>query len=392
MNLDLLVIESGKQKVKPSSAQTVDFTSVKIGASTMEIKETSGNFDFDAKKLTNIAGGTSNGEALSYTQRGASLGVASLDAGGKIPAAQLPNTVMEFQGEYNATTNTPAIVDGTGNAGDVYRVNVAGTQDFGSGSQTFAIGDWIIYNGTIWEAATNSNLVTSVNGFQGVVVLTTDDVSEGITNLYFTNARFDTRFDTDFAAKSTTNLSEGTNLYFTDTRARTAVVVDSIADSDTTHAPSRNAVFDALALKQDTVTASNGIKKSGVDIQRDDAKSYINDNAGTITVRQVVYVKANGNVDLAKANVSNLYQFAIGLVEDATILTTATGKITVRQGAIVGGFSGLTPGLKQYVSRSTAGDLTESLAGFVAGESVYSVGRAVSPTEVLLDPQFEFEY
>ena len=30
-------------------------------------------------------------------------------------------------------------------------------------------------------------------------------------------------------------------------------VIDSIADSDTTHAPSRNAVFDALALKQDTI-------------------------------------------------------------------------------------------------------------------------------------------
>lgn len=29
-----------------------------------------------------------------------------------------------------------------------------------------------------------------------------------------------------------------------------AVVVDSIADADTTHAPSRNAVFDALALKR----------------------------------------------------------------------------------------------------------------------------------------------
>lgn len=39
---------------------------------------------------------------------------------------------------------------------------------------------------------------------------------------------------------------------YTDDDARSAVVIDSIADSDTTHAPSRNAVFDALATKAAT--------------------------------------------------------------------------------------------------------------------------------------------
>ena len=43
----------------------------------------------------------------------------------------------------------------------------------------------------------------------------TDDISEGATNLYYTDARFDTRL----ATKSTTDLSEGTNLYYTDARA-----------------------------------------------------------------------------------------------------------------------------------------------------------------------------
>ena len=47
----------------------------------------------------------------------------------------------------------------------------------------------------------------------------TDDLSEGSTNLYYTNARADARVDAGFAAKSTTNLSEGSNLYYTDARA-----------------------------------------------------------------------------------------------------------------------------------------------------------------------------
>jgi len=43
----------------------------------------------------------------------------------------------------------------------------------------------------------------------------TDDLSEGSTNLYYTQARFDTAF----AAKDTDDLAEGTtNLYYTSTR------------------------------------------------------------------------------------------------------------------------------------------------------------------------------
>lgn len=122
------------------------------------------------------------------TEKGANNGVATLDAGGKVPVSQLPNSVMEYQGNWDASTNTPSLADGTGNAGDVYRVNVAGTQDLGSGSQTFAIGDWVVYNGTIWEKSINSNAVVSVNGQSGIVTLTTTDISEG-TNLYFTDER-----------------------------------------------------------------------------------------------------------------------------------------------------------------------------------------------------------
>ena len=57
----------------------------------------------------------------------------------------------------------------------------------------------------------------------------TDDVSEGSTNVYFTNARADARI----AAASTTDLSEGTNLYHTSARADARFDVKiAAADSD----------------------------------------------------------------------------------------------------------------------------------------------------------------
>ncbi len=118
------------------------------------------------------------------SQKGANNGVAELDAGGKVPVSQLPSSLMSYEGTWNASTNTPTLVDGTGDAGDVYIVSAAGTQDLGSGSFSYAIGDWIIYNGTIWQKSSNSNAVVSVNSQTGVVVLDSDDISEGATNKY----------------------------------------------------------------------------------------------------------------------------------------------------------------------------------------------------------------
>lgn len=64
-------------------------------------------------------------------------GIPQLDVNGKILVSQLPNSVMEFLGTWNAATNTPTLADGTGNAGDVYLCTVAGTVNFGSGPIVF---------------------------------------------------------------------------------------------------------------------------------------------------------------------------------------------------------------------------------------------------------------
>ena len=128
----------------------------------------------------NLSGTNTGDQDLSVYQllseKGQNNGYTPLDAGGKVPIEYLPSTLMNYKGTWNADTNTPTLADGTGDVGDVYICNVAGTQDLGSGPITFDIGDWIIYNGTIWEKSTNSNLVTSVNGQQGIVVLDASDV------------------------------------------------------------------------------------------------------------------------------------------------------------------------------------------------------------------------
>lgn len=123
------------------------------------------------------------------SREGQNNGIATLDAGGKIPAAQLPNSIMDYLGTWAASTNTPTLANGTGNAGDVYIASDSGSVDFGAGSISFVAGDWVVYSGSVWQKSINSNAVVSVNTQTGAVVLDTDDISEGGSNLYFTDGR-----------------------------------------------------------------------------------------------------------------------------------------------------------------------------------------------------------
>lgn len=185
-------------------------------------------------------------DKISSSEKGAANGVATLDAGGKIPVSQLPNSVMEYKGNYNASTNTPTLVDGTGNAGDVYRVSVAGTQDFGSGALTFGVGDWVVYNGTIWEKSSNSDAVVSVNGFTGVVVLDTDDIAEGSLNLYFTDERAQDAVGAILANSSKVSLT-----YSDATPSITAdIVAGSLVNADI----NANAAIDASKIADGSVS------------------------------------------------------------------------------------------------------------------------------------------
>jgi hypothetical protein len=92
-----------------------------------------------------------------------------------------------YKGSWNASTNTPTIVSGTGTAGDYYIVAVAGTTTI-DGVSSWDIGDWIIFSGTVWQKIDNTDSVISVNGQVGSVVLTTSNITEG-SNLYYTDAR-----------------------------------------------------------------------------------------------------------------------------------------------------------------------------------------------------------
>ena len=100
-------------------------------------------------------------------------------------------------------------------------------------------------NADVYVYDLNNGLSTSFSGSYSelrnkpTIPTSSDDLTEGSTNLFYTNSRFDTRL----ATKTTDNLTQGsTNLYFTNSLAKTAAVVNSMAGTQTDQAPSVSSV------------------------------------------------------------------------------------------------------------------------------------------------------
>lgn len=135
-----------------------------------------------------------NNGVLTTADKGVANGVASLDATGRVPYGQLPESAMEYKGTWDASTNTPSLSDGIGTNGDFYVVSAAGTVTFSAGrSITFYVNDRVIYDGTLneWERLPAGE-VRSVNGQTGDVTLSiptvVDTVAAGNMNAVTSNA------------------------------------------------------------------------------------------------------------------------------------------------------------------------------------------------------------
>ena len=136
------------------------------------------------------------------------------------------------------------------------RIALANIEDLANvGFSGLANGDVIRYNGSSWindpiDLATDTvgDFVQNLVAGTGISVSTTsgesqtptiavtmssfdtDDLTEGSSNLYYTDARSNSAFDTRLATKDTDDLSEGsTNLYYTDTRVGSYLTSNSYA-------------------------------------------------------------------------------------------------------------------------------------------------------------------
>jgi hypothetical protein len=105
---------------------------------------------------------------------------------------------LDYQGTWNAATNTPTLASGVGSNGYYYVVSVDGTTTL-DGISDWKAGDWLLFNGTAWQkidqswaiAGANDN-ITSMTGITGGISSpdfiqfdTTATVTDATGKLYY---------------------------------------------------------------------------------------------------------------------------------------------------------------------------------------------------------------
>jgi len=137
-----------------------------------------------------------------------------------------------------------------------------------------------------------------------------------------------------------------------------------------------------------TFLTGGGIKGGGgTQVQRDDDLVLINSEGETVPAGKIVYIHTDGSFKLAHAQIADIEKKELGVTAES-IADGDPGRVTFRRGAIVPGFSSLTTGEDAYLSRSSPGGVTQSLAGFLTNEPVIIVGRIVPTDSLALAPAY----
>jgi hypothetical protein len=294
-----------------------------------------------------ITGGTMSGVTVTgyipTTEKGVANGVATLDSGGKVPVSQIPALGdLNYQGTWNASTNSPTLTSSVGTKGYYYVVNVAGSTNL-NGITDWQIGDWAVYNGSVWQKIDNTDAVTSVNGYTGTVVLNYTDVGA-------------------FPATSTTG--SGNVVLATGATQAHPTISDYESFTPTT-APS----YAEGELWYDNTAHAlayfNDVSSATVHLGQDLIVKVINNTGSTIANGSPVYVTSTSsgqtypNIALAKADVAAT-SAVIGLTNGA-IANGAIGYVT-SQGGIDGVNTGsFTVGQVLYLSPYSAGQLMNTI-------------------------------
>lgn len=91
---------------------------------------------------------------------------------------------LNYKGTWNANTNTPTIVSGTGVKGDYYVVSVDGSTAI-DGISNWGVGDWITFNGSVWQRVEGGADLNGVNlKFTGTLTGDTGIVNIGSGQFY----------------------------------------------------------------------------------------------------------------------------------------------------------------------------------------------------------------
>ena len=272
--------------------------------------------------LAELTGVPTNGQILIGSNGGfvnaditAGDGIAISTAAGFIEISADGGT--NYQGTWDAATNNPALTSSVGTKGYYYVVNVDGSTNL-NGITDWKVGDWAIYNGTVWQKVDNTDSVTSVFGRTGVVAaVSTDYSSTGITNTALGLTNPSTVAATTLSSSSTTILN-GTTIPATKTLVVTTDKLSAL--SATTSAELAGVISDetgsgALVFASSPTLVSPSLGTPSVLVGTNISGTAANLTSGNVTT--------NANLTGDVTSVGNATAIASGVIVDADVNAAA---------------------------------------------------------------------
>ena len=270
----------------------IEFAAQKAGTQTILARLRSNKFELLNSTELEVAGltyptadGTAN-QVLSTDGNGNLSFVDVTAIGGTVTGVVAGDGLTGGGVSGSVTLNVVAGTGMTVNANDI-AIDLKDEDNMASNSATHAASQQSI-KAYVDSQVASKDALSELSG-------TTDDITEGSTNLYYTDARADARATLRINAATTDNISEGSsNLYFTDARVQ-AVSINNVVEDTTPQLGGNLDINGHNILYGDNEKALFG-DGPDLEIYHDSNNSYITDvGTGSIFIRSGTTYITNAN-------------------------------------------------------------------------------------------------
>lgn len=239
-----------------------------------------------------------------------------LDSNNKINSAYLPDEVLgqlSYKGVWDASTSTGAPAT-TKQKGDYYVCSKGGnySPDGKTAVSTYgsyAVGDWAVYNGVVWDKVDNTDAVTMVNGQIGSV-----ETYKGAYSSTTVYHKGDIVLGTDSCLYLFINSTAANGKELTDTTAWK--IFGKVYSNATTSAAGLMSATDKTNLDQNTAARHSHANKALLD-------SYNQTNANIKDAVSKKHSHSNKNVlDATTASYTTAEKTKLGQIDDSLLNKT----------------------------------------------------------------------